>query len=38
MPDRRRATLAGLGAIGLWALLAPWGSPPAPFRRSCSPP
>ena len=25
MADRRRATLAGLGAIGLWALLAPLG-------------
>jgi drug/metabolite transporter (DMT)-like permease len=25
MQDRRRATLAGLGAIGLWALLAPLG-------------
>ena len=25
MADRRRATLAGLGAIGLWSLLAPLG-------------
>lgn len=34
MPDRRRATLAGLGAIGLWALLAPLGvaaGPVPPF-------
>jgi drug/metabolite transporter (DMT)-like permease len=34
MEDRRRATLAGLGAIGLWALLAPLGvaaGPVPPF-------
>lgn len=34
MPDRRQATLAGLGAIGLWALLAPLGvaaGPVPPF-------
>lgn len=34
MRDRRRATLAGLGAIGLWALLAPLGvlaGPVPPF-------
>lgn len=34
MPDRGRATLAGLGAIGLWALLAPLGvaaGPVPPF-------
>lgn len=34
MAERRRATLAGLGAIGLWALLAPLGvaaGPVPPF-------
>jgi drug/metabolite transporter (DMT)-like permease len=34
MEDRRRATLAGLGAVGLWALLAPLGvaaGPVPPF-------